>query len=188
MRSRERLQNPSYSGSALNTGDFPACSDCKNKCWYVINVTLKSPRLNVGSGDVQNFTRSFSCLSVAITRAGSGPSLTSLMKWAVTSFDLHYITYVFAPYHFPDGHNNKAEPHGNAKSDQAFHPTWPSVIVQLTSQSKTTDSSNDELFVVMSQIFAICNKLGGCYHINPLGTMVIYIYTRMPTAHHNAHI
>ena len=62
-----------------------------------------------------------------------------------------YITYVFAPYHFPDGHNNKAEPHGNAKSDQAFHPTWPSVIVQLASQSKTTDSSNDELFVVMSQ-------------------------------------
>ena len=88
----------------------------------------------------------------------------------------------------------KAEPHGNAKSDQAFHPTWPSVIVRMKSQSQQfgpketvscvsqeaggivgaaapgklprnehqvsnlrhsqkqpSDSSNDELFVVMSQ-------------------------------------
>ena len=47
--------------------------------------------------------------------------------------DLHRLC--LTSYHFPDGHMPKAEPHVNAKSEQAFHPTWPSVIVKMKSQS-----------------------------------------------------
>ena len=48
--------------------------------------------------------------------------------------DLHHLC--LASYRFPDGHMPKAEPHGNAKSDQAFHPTGSSVIVRMKSQSQ----------------------------------------------------
>ena len=48
--------------------------------------------------------------------------------------DLHHLC--IASYRFPKGKIPQALPHGNSKSDVAFHPTWPSTMAKIKKEAK----------------------------------------------------